>query len=263
MLRRFLQTGFIGLWIVLLGGCLLSRPTSVPIPTIEYPATQPADTLVVLLPGIGNRAERFAQEGLVADLQQRWPTADVVAVDAHFGYYRQRSIPDRLAQDVFAARAGRYRSVWLVGASLGGLGSAIYAMQHAEQIDGVILLAPFLGNRKILRQVASAGGLASWQPPTQPPQDDAERLFSDIWAWLQPLAADPNRMPRLYLGYGDRDAGVATELLTEALPQDRVVVLPGGHKWRVWRPLLDTILARENAANQDQEQSLGGIDGSD
>ena len=70
------------------------------------------------------------------------PRLDVIAADAHFGYYRARSVVDRLHEDLIAPVADRYERVWLVGISMGGFGSALYAMEHPDVVDGVIMLAP-------------------------------------------------------------------------------------------------------------------------
>ncbi len=50
-------------------------------------------------------------------------TADIVAADAHLGYYERRVVHIRIDEDVIAAgtRSGP-RRVWLAGISLGGLG---------------------------------------------------------------------------------------------------------------------------------------------
>ena len=80
--------------------------------------------------------------------------ADLVAVRAHWGYYEKHIVVERLHQDVILpARAKGYRHIWFVGISLGGWGSLQYVRQHAKEIEGMLLLAPFLGEKKVFDEV--------------------------------------------------------------------------------------------------------------
>jgi pimeloyl-ACP methyl ester carboxylesterase len=68
---------------------------------------------------------------------------DLIAVDAHAGYYLRQTVLERLREDVVApARAAGYEKARLVGISLGGLGAALYATDHADHLAGLILLLP-------------------------------------------------------------------------------------------------------------------------
>src|SRR5690606_40867279 len=63
------------------------------------------------------------------------------------------SVVERLQQDVvLPARMRGYRHVRLVGISLGGYGSLLYSKQYGEQIAGLFLMAPFLGNRSLIAE---------------------------------------------------------------------------------------------------------------
>ena len=51
---------------------------------------------------------------------------------------------DRLKEDVInPAKEKGYTKIWLVGISLGGLGSLLYAMEHPSDIEGMLVLAPY------------------------------------------------------------------------------------------------------------------------
>ena len=108
-------------------------PAPEPMRSITWPlrAAGHARCLVVFLPGLGDDADDFARNGLVADLQRRGLSADMVAASATVGYYARGTFLSRLAADVVGpARARGYAETWLVGNSMGGLGTVYYARAH-------------------------------------------------------------------------------------------------------------------------------------
>lgn len=209
------------------------------------PAPQPGPgrILLVMLPGAKGRPQDLVQWGFVRALRERHPSIDVVAADAHLGYYLERNLSEHLTHDIIApARARNYQRIWLMGISLGGMGSLLYAREHPADIEGVIVLAPFLGARGTIAEVVRAGGLARWQPGAIKPDDD-ERL---LLAWIkacQPVAATS---PKLFLGYGTDDRFAApSKMLAERLPAAQVVTLPGGHDWATWLCLWQHLLDQD------------------
>ena len=47
---------------------------------------------------------------------------DVISVDAHFGYYKNRDLVPRLHDDVITpAQQNGYEKIWLLGVSMGGM----------------------------------------------------------------------------------------------------------------------------------------------
>lgn len=238
----------------LLAGCGLWRPVTVPIGTIAEPArcAVKPDTLIVMLPGAGSRPEEFVGEGLVAAVRERRIAADVLLVDAHRGYYSDRSIALRLRADVIApALAQGYTRIWLAGISLGAFGALIYSQAQPQGIEGVVLLGPYLGSRAASEEIAAQGGLAPWRAPTG--ALDPGDIDTIVWRWLQPYAARPRpaSRPDLWLGYGVDDRfAFSHKLLAAALPADRVFATEGGHDYppwlRAWTRMLDTMpLARD------------------
>lgn len=233
--------------IVGLAGCARMRDAPAPIVVKSIAATcaTPVDTLVVLLPGAFDRPEDFVAEGFVDALRSRGIAADVALVDATIPYYREQTIVTRLDADVIApARARGIRHIWLAGISLGGLGSLIYANEGHDTVDGLILIAPYFGERVTVAEVAASGGIATWAPPGRIPDDDVDRR---IWQWLKKittrLAADPSSTPSMYLGFGVDDRFVAGHrLLAAALPADHVFTAPGDHDWPAWRAVWSAML---------------------
>lgn len=214
-------------------GCARLRPTPVPIPTVSYPGPGQMRTLVVLLPGRYDSPEDFGRYGFPEIAARAGVRADMVAVDAHLGYYYKRTIVDRLREDVIAPARKRYDKIWLAGISLGGTGSLLYAAEHPEDVDGIVLLAPFLGDDKIIDEMA-AGSLQGWKAPEPLAADDFQRR---LWIWLQGATRPPGRIP-IYLGWGKDDSFArANGLLARELPPDHVLTARGGHDWKAWTAL--------------------------
>lgn len=238
MNSRFLTLGALS-FLLSLSACVTLTPTEVPLPAIKSEtAEHRKDSLVIMLPGRGDRAGTFISHGF-QQAGERWGF-DTVAVDAHFGYYRDRSLLPRLHEDiVLPARAAGYKNVWLLGISMGGYGSLLYASQHPDLIDGVILLAPFLGSRSALDEIRDSGGLSKWSKSSSELQDHEIA----VWIWLQNATDQPESTPIL-LGYGLSDPmAEAYDFLTETLDPSSVYTLEGGHKWTTWGPLWTKIAA--------------------
>ena len=236
-------------WVAaVLSGCaLLPRPATVPMRIVLEPAscaTRP-DTLLVVLPGAYSVPEEFVREGFVAAVRERHLALDVWLADAHLGYYRNRTILERLLADVVApARAQGYRHIWLLGISLGAFGALGLAQSPGVDVAGIVVLGPYLGEPRVTEAVAAEGGLRQWGAPDATADLSSDPDFA-IWRWLKGYAQSPSQRPPLLLGYGldDRLARNAA-LLGAALPPDHVLTLPGGHDWPAWTPLWRQALAR-------------------
>ena len=222
-----------------------------PIPTTTYAGSEaPARTLVVLLPGAGDRLGAYDEHGFVAAMRDAGLHVDLLEVDAHYGYYKARTLLDRMEQDVLAPNRGKYEEIWLVGISMGGLGALLTAWTYPEDIDGLILLAPYLGRRQTIKKIDNAGGLAQWQPPASASDADWD---VEIWRMLKRIS-ESGGGPDLYLAYGEDDFGVrAHAVLANALPPSNVRTTAGGHAWTTWSTLWKELLA-DPAVRADLEQ---------
>ncbi len=178
-----------------LTGCLGIPATESPLPGIETANVAARNsTLVVMLPGRGDRADVFIREGFQRTGERLG--FDTIAVDAHLGYYMERSLIEKLHRDiVIPARAAGYTEVWLLGISMGGLGSLLYAAEHPDQVDGVILLAPFLGDRSAIREIVESGPLDEWTGEGSKLED----YEIAIWSWIRDASREPGKTP-LILG---------------------------------------------------------------
>jgi pimeloyl-ACP methyl ester carboxylesterase len=221
--------------------CAYLRSAKVPMPVVRFSQIGPhsARGVIVLLPGFGDRPETFAQRGFVAALRRWAPAYDVIAADAHFGYYRSRQLLPRLRQDVIAPlRAQGYQRIWLAGASMGGFGGVGYARAHRQDIAGLLLFAPYMGPRKIVEEVRRAG-LCGYRPAPAASIDDQDSFARANFAFLREAVCERRDLP-LWLAVGaSDDLLVANQTLAPALPAGRFRVLPGGHGWKVWTPAVE------------------------
>ncbi|MDO9360523.1 MAG: alpha/beta hydrolase [Polaromonas sp.] len=227
---------------LLLGACSFLRPATVPMATVWDKAgcsAKPA-ALLVFLPGAYSTTDEFVREGFVREVRARRIDADIVMVDAHTGYYQRRTVIDRLEADVLApARAQGYRSLWLVGISIGGFGALIHEEQRPGNVTGIVTLAPYLGERPMAGEIQAAGGLRTWKAPARPLE--AEQTDLRLWRWLQSHVGQTT--PPIYLGYGTEDRFADRHrLLAAALPPQQVFTTPGGHDWPEWRRLWQQML---------------------
>jgi pimeloyl-ACP methyl ester carboxylesterase len=239
-------------------GCASVRPTPRPLPQLTDPAPCPPASarprpLVVLLPGRGMALSELTEQGFLDAVRRRGFDVDVRLVDAHLGYYNERSVFEAMQEDVVApARARGVRDVWLAGISLGGYGALLYDARHPGEIAGVIAIAPYLGLDEVTAEVGKAGGVRAWRAPALDrfsPASTPIETDRHLWRWLHSQAAlpadDAGRRIPIFLGYGDSDRFVAAQALAAAaLPAERVVVRPGGHDWPAWRAAWDTLLDR-------------------
>jgi pimeloyl-ACP methyl ester carboxylesterase len=144
---------------------------------------------------------------------------------------------------VLPARALGCRSIWLGGISLGGFVALAYAERYPGEIDGLCLLAPYLGNHIVTSEIERANGIHEWTPGELADDDDERR----IWRFIKEHRARPSP---LHLGFG-RDDRFATShrMMASALAPESVDVVPGGHEWPVWRQLWGNFLDARLSAN--------------
>jgi len=196
-----------------------------------------ARTHLVLLPGAYQTLEDVAAAGFPAALRRCEIDADLSCVDLE-----PRSLTDRDTlgvlrdQIVRPSRAQGYGQVWLVGISLGARLALDYASSYAQEIDGICLLAPYIGNRIVAAEIARAGGLAGWSPGALAADDDERR----IWRFVKGLPESPLRV---YLGFGREDRFAETQsLMATALPPTACTIIAGAHDWGTWSALWEVFM---------------------
>jgi pimeloyl-ACP methyl ester carboxylesterase len=225
-------------------GCLapFRSATPAPLPSIEVSkAVAESACTALLLPGTWDYPRDFARHDFGALAREAGAPLDLIAVDAHVGYYKNRSVVTRLHEDFVAPLRARGERVWLVGVSLGGVGSLIYAAEREAEIEGMVLFAPFLGDREVLDEIRAAGGPLAWRAPAEIGQDDWQRR---VWKYLQEWHARKGPKPAIYVAYGRYDNFAdGIRLLAGLLPPENIRQLPGGHDWKTWKSLWQGYLA--------------------
>jgi pimeloyl-ACP methyl ester carboxylesterase len=204
-------------------------------------ATRPgtaAAGCIVLLPGVQQQFEDFTRNRFDAALHERPLAHDLMLVAPELAHLTDRDWLQCLHEQVVQPLRAAGESIWLGGISLGAFMALRFAARYPAAIDGLCLLAPYLGSRIVAAEIARAEPLQSWQPGVLA-EDDDER---QIWRYLLALRSPP---PRIFLGFGRHDRFVDTQrLLARALPAASSVQIDGGHDWPVWRQLWENFLDR-------------------
>jgi pimeloyl-ACP methyl ester carboxylesterase len=191
---------------------------------------------MVWLPGAYHGAQDFVAAGFLEGVRTRRMALDLDFVDLELTHVGDRSVLQRLRSDIVLPARAAGVSIWLGGISLGGLFALDYAASYPDELDGLCLFAPYLGNRILTAEIARAPGLSQWQPGELAETDEERR----IWRYIN----SRHRHSRpLYLGFGrgDRFAAAHT-LLAATLPADSVDVIAGGHDWSTWSRLWENFL---------------------
>jgi pimeloyl-ACP methyl ester carboxylesterase len=191
---------------------------------------------MVWLPGAYHGAQDFLAAGFPEAVRTRRIALDLSFVDLELAHVGDRSVLQCLRSDLVLPARAAGMSIWMGGISLGGLFALNYAATYPDELDGLCLLAPYLGNRILSAEIADAGGLAAWQPGELAETDEERR----IWRYINSRRA---HSPPLYLGFGQADRFAAAHaLLAAALPADSVDVIAGGHEWSTWSRLWENFL---------------------
>lgn len=232
------------LFSLLLTGCAL-LPAPNPMASVQVqPAGEPR-CILVLFPGAGDHAGEYEKFGFFKRVQDRALPVVVAAADATLGYYMTNTLQERVEADVIAPLRARHpkAKLWVAGISMGGFGALFYAQQHAEQVEGVLAMAPFLGSPDIAEEVRASGGLAKWKAPPKAKVLDDQNFQRQLWRWLQEATTPGAKAPQIHLGYGVEDGiSVQGAVLASALPSGRVTIKPGGHVWEAWTPIFEEFL---------------------
>ena len=123
----------------------MSAPAEM-IHCLHYPAPcGQADVLLDHAAGVGTEAGEFADQGMVAAVHARGLAVDIVVARPDLALYLEDGVTEALQREVVEPALARgCTRIWLLGISLGGMGALLYASAHEAQVEGLVLLAPFL-----------------------------------------------------------------------------------------------------------------------
>lgn len=247
---------------LLLAACSAGGDITRPIPTLFVPAAQPPHRLVVMLPGRGDDLDSLGKHGIAQTIHRQWRDADVILTGLTMPFYREGRAARRLHDEVLSpAGTRRYDEVWLAGISLGGLGALMYDRAYPGEIDGMLLISPYLGDKLLYREIEGAGGLDRWQPgPVQ--AFTPETYQRELWRYIKRWSGSTQRAGSIWVAYGDKERfRDRIGLLAAQLPPGHAFELPGHHDWTLWQPAATTLLdharlepARSKAARPERQE---------
>ena len=194
---------------------------------------------LVLLPPAYSAPEDFVIHGFAAAVRERHLDVDLVFTELRLQHLNDRNALSRLQEIVRPARAHGC-AVWLGGISLGAYIALCYAARRPEELDGLCVLAPYLGSHIVTDEIGRAG-IERWQPGELAEEDDERR----VWRFIKALRS--GTLP-IHLGLGREDRFADRHrLMAAALAPADVDLVPGVHDWptwhRLWERFLDVKLA--------------------
>jgi Putative esterase len=233
-MKRIPWLGVIASMVVLFLGCSGS-PDKKALPSVLYSSMTGKRTLVVLLPTIGGEGFHYENQGFLEVVWERGFEASMQVVDVKPTLYLRGKFVELLKTEVIEpAKAEGYEEIYLVGTSLGGHGALLYATTYPEDVDGIVVLAPFLSGDLASEAIEEAGGLEIWQDCPFLAWDYA----CNLWKSLQVYVSDSRNQRKIVLGFGREDKFAdQCRVLGDALLPEQVFTVPGGHDWATWKKL--------------------------
>ncbi|MDH5408863.1 MAG: alpha/beta fold hydrolase [Gammaproteobacteria bacterium] len=219
-------------------GCSFLPESVIPLKSISQPAPKPSDTLVVFLPGLADDEQTFVKEKFFSAVSDRKKNIDLMAVHTHIGYLLDGTYAERIKEDVILpARKKGYKKIWLVGVSLGGFISVNYLRQQPDDVTGLILFGPFLGQEGQLKEIKKQGGVLKWQP------EDVESLSKTLSLWYWFKQNQKKYLKNIYVNYGDKDKlAYGIKMFSPLINKSHITEIKGIHGWKTWRELWHMLL---------------------
>jgi hypothetical protein len=201
--------------------------------------------IVVVLPGQGDDLSALKRAGIAAAVQRGMPDTDVALIELTLAYYLEGRATQRLHTEVIEPiRQRGYDEIYLMGASMGGMGVLLYEREHPGKLAGLVLLAPFMGGRSLIKEIKSVG-LAHWDAAPVAQQLNRGLVPNEEWRLVQSWLNSRQRTHSVWLVCGQSDRFFeAAGLLAQALPPDHYIAPAGGHKWTVWNQGAAEVFAR-------------------
>jgi pimeloyl-ACP methyl ester carboxylesterase len=200
---------------------------------------------IILLPAAFQGLVQFRHNGFDTALQASTSCTELLFAAPRLAHLNDRRWLPALYEQLIAPARERGLETWLGGVSLGGFMALRLAAQYPDELDGLCLLAPYLGSRIVAAELEHCADLSD----DVLDEDDDERR---IWRYVTRL--DRRMHPtQIFLGFGADDRFADTQrLLARALPDAGVTtqVVAGGHDWSVWRTLWDTFIRQWAGASE-------------
>lgn len=233
-MKKIICLSAIALLVFLFLGCSGSRNKKA-LPSVRYSGMTGKRSLVVLLPTIGGKGSHYETEGFLDEVWERGFEASLEVVDVTPTLYLGNRIVELLKTEVIEpAKSEGFEEFYLVGISLGGHAVLLYATEYPEDVDGVVVIAPFISGDTASEAIDDAGGLDTWE--------DCPFLAwthaCNLWKSLQGYVSDPKNQRKVVLGFGTEDTFVEQcQVLADVLLPEQVFTVSGGHDWATWKKL--------------------------
>jgi len=226
---------------------------AIPTETVPGNGGGASKTLVVVLPGLGDNVSALRKSGIADAIHRAVPSADVQLVGLTLAYYSQGRAVKRLHDEVIApAQRLGYRDIYLAGASMGGMGVLMYEREYPNVARNLVLFAPYMGDKELIGEVNTAGGLKEWNPGPVPAQLNRDNVPREEWRLVQSWLGNPERARNVWLVCGQSDQFYeASKLVAVVLPKQNYLTPPGGHAWKVWTAAAQDVFADIRKSNSN------------
>ena len=220
--------------------CSLIFETDKPLILLWDKAEKKSDKLIIFIPGIYDAVDKFEKEHFFSDAREAGIKADLVSINLNAGHLAERVMIPRIQEDVFRLiQNDGYKNIWMVGVSIGGLSSLVYLQHQEKDLCGVVVLAPFLADDRLIEEVKKYGGIEKWAPEVEEIKNSIDDQINSLWVWL----TSKNDFSNIYLGYGKQDRLIAgSHLLETFLEPSHVIRVNGKHDWvtgrKIWQEQL-------------------------
>ena len=216
-----------------LSSCSLFVDVKEPLHLLWNKTGKSTDNLIIFIPGLYDSHYKFKKEMFFKTARDEGVDADLVAVNINVVHLADEMVGERIKKDVLNyVKNDGYKNIWVVGVSIGGLSSLVYLKNHEENICGVVVLAPYLGDDVLSEEMKQVGGLKNWVPDMGKLKDSIDVEVDTLWLWL----AKRNNFSNIYLGYGKQDDITIGSLTLETLlDKKNVVAIDGEHDWETGR----------------------------
>jgi pimeloyl-ACP methyl ester carboxylesterase len=208
--------------------------------TVPHGQSGPPAMQVVLMPGAYHTPNQYLDAGFAQSVRQLAMRVELTLAVPEMAHLTDRRWLTALHEELILPARARNIPLWLGGVSLGGFMALRFAAQYPTVLDGLCLLAPYLGSRSVAREVEENADRAGWRIDPVDEEDDERRIWQYVATGARGASAT-----RVFLGFGQSDRFADTQrVLARVLSsaQEAIHVIPGGHDWPVWRALWQQFL---------------------
>ena len=234
---RYLSLVLLSIFVLI--GCGSNGDSSVPLTTQKILSGTKTSNLLIMFPGINSSGSDFIDFGFIEPFQEKYNNVDIILVDTRLAYVEAGNISERIQNEIIVpAYAKGYDNIWLVGVSLGGFSSLLYNRDFAENVNGIVLIAPYLGDLYSVSDLIDHPSPKKWSLDNKNSTDRSIRFWRYLLTLTKPNK-DNELKTDLFIAYGDKDrSSQLHQLLASQIKKENVYINEdGGHNWISWKPL--------------------------